>query len=156
MTRSASHRPTRFQLSLLASAGLALGGCAASPERLPAEDGALATANARVSLAIDATNTCVGDYLRRYDSPTVTPGDVLDAALVECSPFFAAHRGAVLELATLQLGESRRDLERASEQAGQYSNSFKRIVRETGLAVLIERRTGLSSLRSDSNEEFSL
>lgn len=152
MIRFESRRPAAL-LPLLAGLGLVLGGCVTPAER-SATDPALATA--RVSLAIDAANGCVGDYLRRYDSPTITPGDVLDAALAECSPFFAAHRGAVLELATLQLGNSRRDLERATEQAGQYSNSFRRIVRETGLAVLIERRAGLSSLRSESNEEFSL
>lgn len=156
MPRFETRRLNIFQrLPVIMCAGLVLAGCATSPERALEADRVVATASDRVSLAIDAANTCVGDYMRRYDSPTITPGDVLDAALVECAPFFAAHRGAVLELTTLQLAGSRRAAQ-AEAQADQYSNSFRRIVRETGLAVLIERRAGLASLGSDSNEELSL
>ena len=114
----------------------------------------LATATARVDQTIDAANACVGNYMHRYDSPSITPGDVLDAALTECRPFFSAHRGAVHALTALQLrqdGDREVDA-RAEQDAEHYSNSFRRIVRETGLAVLVQRRTAISPLKRDLDE----
>lgn len=132
-----------------------LAGCVMPPNRSAQEGGAtLATAAARVELAIDAANQCVGDYTRTYDSPTITPGDLLDAALTECEPYFAAHRGALHALAVLQLGRYHRrqsDL-LAEQQAEHYSNRFRHIVRDTGLAVLVQRRSATPSLASHRDE----
>jgi hypothetical protein len=149
---------------LLLAAGLS--GCILPPGR-SAGSGApegpldldLDTATARVDLAIDAANQCVGDYTRTYDSPTVTPGDLLDAALIECQPFFAAHRGAVRALAGLQLARTadRGKDTLAEQEAERYSNRFRRIVRDTGLAVLVQRRSSTPTLTSPRDEgELSL
>lgn len=115
---------------------------------------ALPAATARVELAIDAANLCVGNYTRTYDSPTVTPGDLLDAALIECQPYFAAHRGALHALAVLQLGRNHgsQDDTLAAQQAEHYSDRFRHIVRDTGLAVLVQRRSATPSLNSRQDE----
>ena len=145
------------------AAGLWLSGCSLPHGRFadsapPEVAGDLATAVARVDLAIDAANECVAGYMHRYDSPSITPGDVLDAALTECQPFFAAHRAAVHALTALNLhqaGDQQAQI-RAEQEAERYANSFRRIVRETGLTVLVQRRTGTLPIPHHGEDVLSL
>ncbi len=130
---------------------LGLNGCSLPQSRMD-DTADLVTATLRVDQVINAANACLAAYVRRHDSPTITPGDVLDAALTECRPYFDAHRGAVhaLLLAERQPRARRPAVALAHEEAERHAASFRRIVRETGLAVLVQRRSAASTLLPDA------
>lgn len=160
----ASNEFSGIQLLVAFLASASLTGCASTHDKAVASAGQavptdVVVATQRVDRAIDAANHCVGDYVRQYDAPTITPGDVLDAALAECRPFFEAHRGALhtLTLANEDQPANRQAAARAHDEAERHAGNFKRIVRETGLAVLVQRRSAASSLLPHVDEgEISL
>lgn len=103
------------------------------------------TFTTRVGAAMDASSSCVSTFMHAHDVPSVTPGDVMIAALAECRNFFTAYRGAVRELTLLKLraasGVLSGDEAEADAQAERSTLQFREIVRETGLNVLVVKRS---------------